>query len=584
MTSFDLGTLQAQRVIRNNRNVNIFQPTDVYEFDIVGNRQIGLYLHDLVGGDADLRLYRDTNRNGFLDHGDRLVASSIRGGTLSDTIDYAATTGTYFARVNRFSGTSISYDLDLAATYDIGRVNASPVSRNNYNVRLADPVDVYEFDIAGNRQIGLYLHDLNGGDADLRLYRDSNNNGVFDASDLQVASSVRGGTLSDTIDYAATTGTYFARVNRFSGTSISYDLDFSATYDVGQVNASPVSRNNYTVSAADPVDVYEFDISGSRQIGLYLHDLNGGDADLRLYRDSNNNGVFDASDLQVASSIRGGTLSDTIDYAATTGTYFARVNRFSGGTISYDLDLSATYDVGTVGTTPVSRNNYSLSIADPTDVFELDIVGTRNINLSLHDISFADDADLRLFRDSNGNGVFDASDVQVASSRRGGNRDDVINYRATGGTYFAQVERFALGSNGNVSYDLDISATPTRTPSNLLGSEVELGNLAGDRLLRGGVGNTDTTDTYSFSLGLFEGVNVRLNGLLNDADVRVIRDNNSNGIVDAGEVIGSSTRAGNASELISNITQSGNYFVQVYQYNGNTPYSLTMDHFNTPFA
>ena len=363
----------------------------------------------------------------------------------------------------------------------------------------------------------------------------------------------------------------------------------SATYDIGRLNASTVSRNNYSVTTSDRTDVFEFDVSSGvrRNVGLYLHGISGGDANLRLYRDSNRNGVFDASDAQVARSLTPG--SDTIDFSATGGTYFAQVERSFGSRVVYDLDMSATYDVGVVGTRPVSRNNYSVTPSDSTDVFEFDILGTRNINLNLHDISAGDNANLRLFRDSNRNGVFDASDAQVASSLRTGNRDDVINYRATRGTYFAQVERVVPGSLGSATYDLDISATSVVGPSssrasNLLGEEVRLGNLSGDRLLNGRVSTSDTTDTYSFSLGLFEGVNVRLNGLFNDADVRVIRDRNNNGIVDNGEVIGSSTRGGRGSELISNINQSGDYFVQVYQYSGNTPYRLTMDHYTTPFA
>ncbi|MEA5464081.1 pre-peptidase C-terminal domain-containing protein, partial [Leptothoe sp. PORK10 BA2] len=406
---------------------------------------------------------------------------------------------------------------------------------------------------------------------------------VFDASDVQVASSTNSGTGSETIDYAASAGTYFAQVTQFSGSPISYDLDLAATYDIGTVGASPVSLDNYTVGTFDPTDTFEFDITGNRQIGLSLHGMNGGDADLRLYSDSNNNGVFDASDVQVASSTNSGTGSETIDYAASAGTYFAQVTQFSGSPISYDLDLAATYDIGTVGASPVSLDNYTVSTFDPTDTFEFDITGSRTINLNLHNISAGDDADLRLFRDSNNNGVFDASDVQVASSLQSGNSGDTISYRASSGTYFAQVEQYALGSSGAVSYDLDLSATVGRA-SNLLGADVQLGNLSGDQVLTGGVSNQNTTDTYAFSLGLFEGVNIRLNGLSNNADIRLIQDSNGNNIVDSGEVLGSSVRSGNASELISGIDLSGDYLLQVYQSSGSTPYTLTMDHYNTTFA
>ncbi|MEA5464080.1 hypothetical protein VB741_10100, partial [Leptothoe sp. PORK10 BA2] len=403
MSNYDLNQLNSTPISQNNYNVNSFDPTDVFEFDITGNRQIGLYLHDLNGGDADLGLYRDSNGNGVLDSNDTLVSYSVNVGTSSETIDYTASAGTYFAQVAQFSGSPISYDLDLAATYDIGTVGASPVSLDNYTVGTFDPTDTFEFDITGNRQIGLSLHGMNGGDADLRLYSDSNNNGVFDASDVQVASSTNSGTGPDTIDYAASAGTYFAQVTQFSGSPISYDLDLAATYDIGTVGASPVSLDNYTVSTFDPTDTFEFDITGNRQIGLSLHGMNGGDADLHLYSDSNNNGVFDASDVQVASSTNSGTGSETIDYAASAGTYFAQVTQFSGSPISYDLDFSTNYNIGTVGASPVSLDNYSVGTFDPTDTFEFDITGNRQIGLSLHGMN-GGDADLHLYSDSNNNG------------------------------------------------------------------------------------------------------------------------------------------------------------------------------------
>ena len=353
-----------------------------------------------------------------------------------------------------------------------------------------------------------------------------------------------------------------------------------ANFNLGRLSSRVVSRNNFSVTPGDRTDVFRFSIANRRQIGLHLHGMNG-DADLRLFRDTNRNGRFDRADRQVAASRLGGTRNDTIDFTANRGTYFARVERFSGPTrLRYDLDLAATYDVGVLRGAPTSRNRFSVNASDPTDVFEFDLTGTRTINLSLNKISRGDDVDLRLYRD-NGNGVFDAGDRVIASSVRGSNQDDIINYRATRGTYFAEARRFR--GTGSAFYDLDMSATSTRA-SNLLATEVQLGNLSRDLTRVGSVGSTDTTDTYAFSLGRFEGVNIRLGGLSRDADIRVIRDRNNNGIVDAGEVVGSSTRGGTAVDTINNITQSGNYFLQVYQFSGNTGYRVSFDRFNTPFA
>ncbi|MFK8182462.1 MAG: hypothetical protein AB8B99_03750, partial [Phormidesmis sp.] len=66
-------------------------------------------------------------------------------------------------------------------------------------------------------------------------------------------------------------------------------------------------------------------------------------------------------------------------------------------------------------------------------------------------------ADLFLFEDSNSNGIFDSEDQQITSSDNPMNQNETINFAATAGTYFAQVQRYEVGSNGRLSYDLDFS-------------------------------------------------------------------------------------------------------------------------------
>ncbi|NEO37779.1 MAG: hypothetical protein F6J90_16170 [Moorea sp. SIOASIH] len=123
----------------------------------------------------------------------------------------------------------------------------------------------------------------------------------------------------------------------------------------------------------------------------------------------------------------------------------------------------ATFDdLGTFTGNSIIRNG-ELRILDRTDVFKFSVSNNSQINLNLYNISAGDDANLRLYQDTNNNGILDFGDQQVASSLQGGNADDVINYSATSGTYFAQVIRYALGSNGIVSYDLELSGTTTTT-------------------------------------------------------------------------------------------------------------------------
>ncbi len=260
----------------------------------------------------------------------------------------------------------------------------------------------------------------------------------------------------------------------------------------------------------------------------------------------------------------------------------------------------STFDLGTLTSTPGSYDDFTVTPTDPTDVYEFNIASTSSINLSLNEISFNDDADLYLYRDSNGNGTFDDGlDEQVTSSLRtkfsnGAPYDDMINTRADAGTYFAVVKRYDLGSDGDITYELDLSATPTQPslsspPPNLLPYEVVVGHAgilpSSDRTFDGSVGDSNTADVYYFKIGDTSGRlnGIRLSGLSNDegidADIRLIQDSNNNRIVDPGEVIGSSTAGGNTEEWIPG-DQLGRYvpyMLQVYQYSGNTDYKLTFD-------
>ncbi|OKH39616.1 hypothetical protein NIES2119_04895 [[Phormidium ambiguum] IAM M-71] len=255
---------------------------------------------------------------------------------------------------------------------------------------------------------------------------------------------------------------------------------------------------------------------------------------------------------------------------------------------------TTTYSLGTLINTPTQRETY-LNDYYTQDVYSFRINSTSSVNLNLHNITAGDDADLRLFRDINNNGVFDSSsDVFILDSRRTGNSDDSINYRVVAGNYLAVVDRYAPGSQGRLDYHLDLSATPTPPSSTTAPNLLDLPsdgnyfidlNRAWHWELTNAVGDSDTVDTLAFSLGNYRGATINLSGLSNDADIRLIRDFNRNRIVDPGEVVvnGSSNNAGTASEFLR-LEDTGYYFLQVYQYSGNTNYKLNVDQYATSYA
>jgi subtilisin family serine protease len=92
------------------------------------------------------------------------------------------------------------------------------------------------------------------------------------------------------------------------------------------------------------------------------------------------------------------------------------------------------------------------------------------------------------------------------------------------------------------------------------------------------VGISDPNDFYRFEINTKSNFSLRLDGLKADADVQLIQDKNGNGVVDSGEVIGSSFQSYNTPDVInvSNL-DPGTYYAEVYSLFGNsTKYNLTL--------
>ncbi|MBD2346511.1 C2 family cysteine protease [Anabaena subtropica] len=88
------------------------------------------------------------------------------------------------------------------------------------------------------------------------------------------------------------------------------------------------------------------------------------------------------------------------------------------------------------------------------------------------------------------------------------------------------------------------------------------------------VGSSDFNDVYSFNLTARSSINIAVDGLSANADLQLIRDKNSNGLIDYGDVIASSSKSGTLSESINKALDAGNYFIRVYAKSGDTNYDL----------
>jgi len=121
-------------------------------------------------------------------------------------------------------------------------------------------------------------------------------------------------------------------------------------------------------------------------------------------------------------------------------------------------------------------------------------------------------------------------------------------------------------------------AVPTVSPDpgNTLETAYNIGTLSDTHTFTDAVSSSDTRDFYRFNLDNTSNFNLSLTGLSSDADVRLIQDVNSNGIVDDGDEIVRSAWGDSQDESINHSLAAGTYFTQVYQYSGDTNYNLNL--------
>lgn len=96
------------------------------------------------------------------------------------------------------------------------------------------------------------------------------------------------------------------------------------------------------------------------------------------------------------------------------------------------------------------------------------------------------------------------------------------------------------------------------------------------------VSSFEANDLYRFSLKGRSSFNLTLDGLSEDADVRLIQDKNANGKFEKGETIAYSNNGGTLSESISRDLAAGTYYAEVYPY-GNIETSYRLSISGVPF-
>lgn len=134
----------------------------------------------------------------------------------------------------------------------------------------------------------------------------------------------------------------------------------------------------------------------------------------------------------------------------------------------------------------------------------------------------------------------------------------------------------ARGPGDETTFSNLITMGPAQTDAagNTLATAHNMGTLAGNQTFQDFVGTADSDDYYRFSLIQGSTLNLALTGLSADANVQLLNSD--------GKIITGSYGAARSSEAITQALNAGDYYIRVYQFDGNTNYQLTVSTNATP--
>lgn len=626
-----LGTL-TQNPNVSNRFISPAGTANTYRFTMAeaGNFNALLYGRQQDATKITARLIRDTNNNGVVDFGEAL-ASSTEGvnqfGQKTGLINVRnLAAGNYILQTSlpdansanneptryqlRLSNTAAAPNNLLFPARQPGILRESELFRTSSTLNASGKAsNTYRFTVSrATQNFNVAIRGVNASaKVDVRLVRDINGNNTVD--DGEIVLEPKQLTQDGSINIRNLAGgQYFLQTSLTSGASGEYELLMSNTGQfesnllprerlVGKLSGFPTTFSN-SLSNNNSANTYHFTMESAGNFSAVLQGIEGkGAVDIRLIRDANNNGVFDSGEGVAVGNTTGAGGSTSINvHSLEAGSYFLRTRKVDAepGTTNYKLNLENSGP--TIGRLlPTQRNVIQLGRdgyferdthvrrTQSVDTYQFRMTEAGNFNASLSNIPAGANADMFLLRDANNNGIADAGDFIVGSSKNA-NADEAINVRSlAAGDYFLQVAYGAGTTLPQSKYQVKMSHTGSN-PSNLLPVERHLGIL--DLPLPGGsqpkthtgsLNDRNTSDTIRFSIAGNRNTRLSLTGLSANADLRLIQDRNNNGRIDSDEIIQVSTSFGTTSETISRPLTPGNYFAQVFLPGaGNTNYTLTV--------
>lgn len=339
--AMDFGTLAMGDTVTVEGAVGTNNNHDYYRFSVDDWSIVTIDMDQLVS-DVDIEL---------LDQNQNQLSYSIRGGAEPEHMQSMLAAGEYFVRVYIFSGDS-GYRLRINAeasegppesfagnsrddATDLGSLADSAVFQEGWVSTSLNPDDFYRIDVTERSALRITLTGLMD-DADLTLEDDFGS--VID-------SSMYGGAEDELIERRVNPGTYYIRVNAFSGQS-PYMLDVTAT-PTGPARPGEDSSNPIPLAAAadwpasvdgyltDQEVYYGFALEQSERVRIEMSPADA-DLDIELLEARTGN--------TISMSTYGGTMAEEITADLDPGDYLLRIWQF-GGPSAYVLEIGLHADM-----------------------------------------------------------------------------------------------------------------------------------------------------------------------------------------------------------------------------------------------
>ena len=198
-----------------------------------------------------------------------------------------------------------------------------------------------------------------------------------------------------------------------------------------------------------------------------------------------------------------------------------------------------TVEVGILTGTQTFPKQVVGSKENPSDLyrFTLSQIGSFNATVS----NVVGNASMKLYFDSNANGVADSTESFLSGSGSNGSSTPVSAAALPTGNYFLEVR--SAGFNNTAGYDLILSTT--QNPGNIspdAGSEAPtaffLGSLPNTLVAKDYVGEIDKADLYRFTVNSNVTANIDVGSISEgNATVTLYKDINANNLLDSGESV-----------------------------------------------